>query len=84
MTTGSVTTGDADKRAYAARSHAWNITQKKFKELFPDVSLHFFLYPIYCGELLFDEVSFANAVLACKWRLRHFVFSVDGRIELSL
>lgn len=39
MTTGSVTTSDADKRAYAARSHGWNIQQKKFKESFPDVSL---------------------------------------------
>lgn len=38
ITTGSVTTSDADKRAYAARSHSWNITQKKFKEMFPEVS----------------------------------------------
>jgi len=36
MTTGSVTTTDADKRAYAARSHAWNIEQRRFKEAFPD------------------------------------------------
>lgn len=36
MTTGSVTTSDADKRAYAARSHAWNIEQRRFKEAFPD------------------------------------------------
>lgn len=39
MTTGSVTTSDADKRAYAARSHAWNIEQRRFKEAFPDVSI---------------------------------------------
>lgn len=38
MTTGSVTTTDADKRAYAARSHTWNLGQRKFKEVFPDVS----------------------------------------------
>lgn len=38
MTTGSVTTTDADKRAYAARSHSWNIQQRRFKEAFPDVS----------------------------------------------
>lgn len=38
MTTGSVTTSEADKRAYAVRSHAWNIQNKKFKEAFPDVS----------------------------------------------
>ncbi|KAI0917934.1 hypothetical protein AcW1_006928 [Taiwanofungus camphoratus] len=36
MTTGSVTTTDADKRAYAARSHGWNVSQRKFKEAFPD------------------------------------------------
>ncbi|KAH8103916.1 UBC-like protein [Cristinia sonorae] len=36
MTTGSVTTSDADKRAYAARSHAWNLEQRRFKEAFPD------------------------------------------------
>lgn len=39
MTTGSVTTSDADKRTYAARSHKWNIEQRRFKEAFPDVSL---------------------------------------------
>ena len=39
MTTGSVTTSDNDKRAYAARSHAWNIEQRRFKEAFPDVSI---------------------------------------------
>lgn len=38
MTTGSVTTSDAEKRAYAARSHSWNLTQRKFKEAFPEVS----------------------------------------------
>ncbi|KAI0085780.1 UBC-like protein [Irpex rosettiformis] len=36
MTTGSVTTSDAEKRAYAARSHAWNIEQRRFKEAFPE------------------------------------------------
>lgn len=36
MTTGSVTSTDNDKRAYAVRSHAWNIQQKRFKEAFPD------------------------------------------------
>lgn len=39
MTTGSVTTSDADKRAYAARSHAWNLKERRFKEAFPDVSV---------------------------------------------
>jgi len=36
MTTGSVTSSDSHKRAFAARSHAWNLTQLKFKEAFPD------------------------------------------------
>jgi ubiquitin-conjugating enzyme E2 J2 len=37
MTTGSETSTDADKKALAAKSHAWNIEQRKFKEVFPDV-----------------------------------------------
>ncbi|KAJ7498179.1 UBC-like protein [Mycena galericulata] len=36
MTTGSVNSTDAHKRAFAARSHAWNITQPRFREAFPD------------------------------------------------
>jgi len=36
MTTGSVTSSAAHKAAFAARSHAWNITQNKFKEAFPE------------------------------------------------
>lgn len=36
MTTGSVTTTDADKRAYALRSHAWNLEQRRFRDAFPD------------------------------------------------
>ncbi|KAJ7691966.1 ubiquitin-conjugating enzyme/RWD-like protein [Mycena rosella] len=36
MTTGSVTSSDAHKRAFAARSHAWNIVQPRFKEAFPE------------------------------------------------
>lgn len=38
MTTGSVTTSDADKRVYASRSHAWNLQQRRFRETFPEVS----------------------------------------------
>lgn len=37
MTTGSVTSTDGHKRAFAARSHAWNIANPRFKEAFPDV-----------------------------------------------
>jgi len=36
MTTGSVTSSDAHKRAFASRSHAWNITQHRFKDAFPE------------------------------------------------
>ena len=45
ITTGSVNTTAADKRAYARLSHAWNIQQKRFKEAFPEVrhSLLYFL-----------------------------------------
>lgn len=37
ITTGSITTSDQDKRILAARSHGWNIQQKKFQEAFPEV-----------------------------------------------
>ncbi|KZP11125.1 UBC-like protein [Athelia psychrophila] len=36
MTTGSVTSSDSHKRAFAQRSHAWNIIQPRFKEAFPE------------------------------------------------
>lgn len=36
MTTGSVTSSDAHKRIFAARSHSWNLTQLRFKEAFPE------------------------------------------------
>jgi ubiquitin-conjugating enzyme E2 J2 len=36
MTTGSVTSTEAHKRAFASRSHAWNISQNRFKEAFSD------------------------------------------------
>ncbi|OSD05275.1 UBC-like protein [Trametes coccinea BRFM310] len=36
MTTGSVTTTDAEKRIYAAHSHAWNLQNKRFREAFPE------------------------------------------------
>jgi ubiquitin-conjugating enzyme E2 J2 len=36
MTTGSVTSKDSDKRIFAAQSHAWNLRQKKFKDVFPE------------------------------------------------
>ncbi|KAF8159940.1 ubiquitin-conjugating enzyme/RWD-like protein [Crassisporium funariophilum] len=36
MTTGSVTSSDQHKRAFASRSHCWNISQPRFKEAFPE------------------------------------------------
>lgn len=36
MTTGSVTATDADRRKLAAQSHAFNLTQKKFCQIFPE------------------------------------------------
>jgi ubiquitin-conjugating enzyme E2 J2 len=38
MTTGSMTTTEADKRTLAKRSHDWNRKQLNFVEAFPDVS----------------------------------------------
>jgi len=40
ITTGSVNTTDADKGAWARKSHPWNIQQRKFKEAFPE-ACHF-------------------------------------------
>ncbi|KAH0582488.1 hypothetical protein H2248_010433 [Termitomyces sp. 'cryptogamus'] len=36
MTTGSVNSDDQLKRTLASRSHAWNLTQQRFKDCFPD------------------------------------------------
>lgn len=41
VTTGSLTTSDVHKRAFALRSHEWNLSQPRFKEAFPEVSLLF-------------------------------------------
>lgn len=41
MTTGSVTSSDTQKRAFAAKSHAWNLQQARFKEAFPEVRPQF-------------------------------------------
>jgi hypothetical protein len=38
MTTGSVTSSEFQKRAFAERSHSWNVVQPRFKEAFPEVS----------------------------------------------
>ncbi|EJD07375.1 UBC-like protein [Fomitiporia mediterranea MF3/22] len=56
MTTGSITTSDSDKRAYAARSHAWNIQNKKFREAFPD----------YSGPLMKDLPNMAQKELGAQ------------------
>ena len=39
MTAGSVNASDAHKQAFALRSHSWNLTQSRFKDAFPDVSI---------------------------------------------
>ncbi|KAF8815167.1 UBC-like protein [Phlegmacium glaucopus] len=36
MTTGSVNSSESHKRAFAARSHSWNIAQMRFKDAFPE------------------------------------------------
>jgi len=36
ITTGSVSSTDQDKRTLAARSHAWNLKQRRFIEAFPE------------------------------------------------
>lgn len=36
ITTGAVKSSDADRKALAAKSHAWNVSQPKFKGMFPD------------------------------------------------
>jgi len=36
LTTGSVTSTEYHKRAFAARSHSWNLTQPRFKDAFPE------------------------------------------------
>jgi len=44
MTTGSVTSSTAHKRVFAQKSHAWNISQARFKEAFPE----------YCTPVMHD------------------------------
>ncbi|GAA5803600.1 ubiquitin-conjugating enzyme E2 6 [Helicostylum pulchrum] len=36
-TTGSIKTGNNEKKMYAARSHLWNIRNQKFREVFPEL-----------------------------------------------
>jgi ubiquitin-conjugating enzyme E2 J2 len=36
MTTGSITSSDSHKRAFAERSHSWNVAQPRFKDAFPE------------------------------------------------
>jgi ubiquitin-conjugating enzyme E2 J2 len=36
MTTGGMRSSDADKRQFAADSHAWNLKNAKYKTIFPD------------------------------------------------
>lgn len=52
MTTGSVSASESQRRAYAARSHAWNLGQARFKEAFPD----------YCTTLVKDLPNMGESV----------------------
>lgn len=36
MTTGGLSSNDNERRALAGKSHAWNVSQKRFKDAFPD------------------------------------------------
>ncbi|GAA5972945.1 hypothetical protein JCM11641_000333 [Rhodosporidiobolus odoratus] len=36
MTTGGIKSSDQEKKDFSANSHAWNITQPKFKSIFPE------------------------------------------------
>ena len=60
MTTGSMTTSDADKRALAVRSHSWNIEQRRFKEAFPEVcsSSHSAPSPRFALSIIVTIMSF--------------------------
>lgn len=64
MTTGSVTSPDAHKRALAAKSHTFNLAHPRFKDAFPDVSdYHALLYVIRKLIDLFGFCSRRNPVL---------------------
>jgi len=52
ITTGSVNTSDADKGAWARKSHSWNIQQRKFKEAFPE----------YCAPTMRDLPNMGESV----------------------
>jgi len=52
MTTGSVTTTEAEKRLLASRSHAWNLAQKRFRDAFPE----------YCTEQMRELPNMGESV----------------------
>ncbi|KAG7093361.1 hypothetical protein E1B28_007043 [Marasmius oreades] len=52
MTTGSVSASESQRRIYAARSHAWNLGQARFKEAFPE----------YCTTLVKDLPNMGESV----------------------
>ena len=69
MTTGSITSTDAHKRAFAARSHTWNLTQPKFKEAFPDVRQSF-SFPSFMSLLLHNTLTCCLSWQYCSTHLR--------------
>jgi len=68
ITTGSVNTTDTDKRAWARKSHSWNIQQRKFKEAFPEVCHpnpepeRFLTDPQYCTPTMRDLPNMGESV----------------------
>lgn len=61
MTTGSITTAQQEKIVLAARSHAWNISQKRFRDAFPDVSR----WPYYTANLWYGLLIYILVLGAC-------------------
>lgn len=68
ITTGSVNTTDSDKRAWARKSHSWNIQQRKFKEAFPEVC---YLLPRMTNSLWVRSTVLPQCVTCLTWVSRH-------------
>jgi ubiquitin-conjugating enzyme E2 J2 len=66
MTTGSMTSSDTHKRAFATRSHAWNLTNQRFKDAFPEYCTPF---PKDLPNMGMKEQGSADAPVAPKLTL---------------
>lgn len=60
ITTGSMTASSGDRKALAEKSHAFNIGNKKFRDIFPDVCLRSF--PSFDLDLSPDARPFSNVI----------------------